>query len=150
MAFPAIRGKGIGLNLNNIPQINANKISLQGGQTYLIPAGTYMVSLGNYTIVQYFDPIMNQWVDWSCPPGEMATIDADGGNFRLANLTGCPVGAVVSSGGAATYTSTTAVNGIGTAATGITVTSSAGASKWVPVCSPVSNPFQYHAGPRSS
>src|SRR5262249_44793508 len=25
-----------------------------------------------------------------------------------------------------------------------------GASKWVPVCSPVSKPFQYHAGPRSS
>src|SRR5579863_7736687 len=25
-----------------------------------------------------------------------------------------------------------------------------GASKWVPVCSPVSNPFQYQAGPRSS
>src|SRR5271167_1076960 len=25
-----------------------------------------------------------------------------------------------------------------------------GASKWVPVCSPVSNAFQYQAGPRSS
>lgn len=133
MAFPAIRGKGIGMNLNNIPQINANKIQLAGGQTYLIPAGTYMVSLGLYTTLQYLDPVMNQWVDWSLAPGEMATIDADGGNFRLANLTGCPIGAVVSSGGAATYTSTTAVNGIGQTATGITVTVGAGGSKWVPV-----------------
>ena len=51
----------------------------------------------------------------------------NGGNFRLANLTGTPVGALITNAGSGS------TNGIGTAATGLTITPSAGGSVWVPV-----------------
>jgi hypothetical protein len=54
-------------------------------------------------------------------------VESDGGNFRLANLTGTPVSAMITNAGSG-YT-----NGIGTTATGLTVTASTGSSVWVPV-----------------
>ena len=141
MAFPRLGGQGIGLPnpLNNLAPlavtqgqqslnaIRTNEISLQAGEIFLIPAGTFMITVGKYSFLQYLDPVSTRWITYDTTVQKTIQIDSDGGNFRLANLTGTPIGALITNAGSG-YT-----NGIGTVATGLTVTASAGSSVWVPV-----------------
>jgi hypothetical protein len=98
------------------------EISLASGQTYLIqPAGWYELMLGPYTVLQYYDPVLGTWRTVGggngYGSGGVEYLYSDGENFRLANLTGCAVGAIVTNHGSA-YTSAP------------TVTASAGSSVW--------------------
>lgn len=137
MAFPRIGGPGIALtNPANYPTAPAgsaftplysNVVSLAAAETYLIPAGTYYLKMGGYTMVQFLDPVTTQWRGLSTTWDPNKPIESDGGNFRLANLTGTPISAMITNAGSG-YT-----NGIGTTATGLTVTASTGSSVWVPV-----------------
>jgi hypothetical protein len=66
----------------------------------MVPSGQYMLLLGRYTFLQFWDPIANIWRN--VQTGGMAPafpVTSDGSNFRLANLTGTVVGAVVTNGG---------------------------------------------------
>ena len=118
MAFPRIGGPGIGFSLSNQA---TNAITLPAGNTYIIPAGTYLVTPGPLTFIQYLDPVTGIWrtlpTDGSSDP---TIIDSDGANLRLANLTGCPTGALITNAG------TGLTNGFGT----VTITPSAGTSVW--------------------
>jgi hypothetical protein len=106
-----------------------NVVTLGAGSIYNILPGTWWVKTGPYTFLQWFDPFGNQWKIRPCQKEDTVFVESDGSNWRLANTTGCPIGAVITTGGATNpYT-----NGIGTAATGVTVTPSAGSSVWVPV-----------------
>jgi hypothetical protein len=161
MAFPRIGGAGIALNLNNAlgsaqqfgSQIlsssgftqsqGSDVVTLAASQTFIIPAGTYLVSTGPYTSLQWLEPVSNAGLNtntnltsavngiWRTCNADLAqrpmVIDSDGGNWRLANLTGCPVGAAITNAGSG------GTNGIGQAATGMVVAPSAGGSTWVPV-----------------
>lgn len=137
MAFPRIGGAGIGLtNPANYPTapsgtaftpLNSNVVSLAASETYNIPAGTYYLKMGGYTMLQFLDPVTSQWRGLSTTWDPNKPIESDGGNFRLANLTGTPISAMITNAGSG-YT-----NGIGTTATGLTVTASTGSSVWVPV-----------------
>jgi len=100
-----------------------NRISLAPGQTWLIqPAGWYWVKPGPYTALQIYDPILLSWVTvgGGSASADPLYIGSDGENYRLANLTGCAVGASVTNVGSG-YTSAP------------TVTASAGSSVWRPV-----------------
>jgi hypothetical protein len=157
MALPRIGGGGFPLNLNGAfasqlplpgPQTasaaqftagiaNASNIlSLPAGGVYLLPAGTFYIEPGPVTSLQFLDPVSNFWRTInSTPLAGGFNVDADGGNVRLANLTGCPIGALITNAGSAgVYT-----NGIGSTATGLTVTPSAGGSVWVPVVGGTNN-----------
>ena len=139
MAFPRIGGAGIPLsiasglvpNYAGSPPVAAgftNVVTLPAGQTFVIPGGTYFVAPGAYTALQWNDPVSGLWRTIAADNQSVALIlDSDGANFRLANLTGTPIGALITNAGTG-YT-----NGIGSAATGLTITPSAGASTWVPV-----------------
>lgn len=125
-----------------------NIISLAAGECYMIPPGTWWVKPGPYTFLQWLDPVQSGTALLAGVSGQTANsgvvgfwrtkptaadrevyVESDGSNFRLANITGCAIGAVITTGGATNpYT-----NGIGQSVTGVTVTPSAGASKWVPV-----------------
>ena len=125
-----------------------NVVNLAAGEVWMIPAGTWWITPGPYTFLQWLDPLtagssLTAGVSgqvspsgvvglWRTKPTAATRADyviSDGSNFRLANMTGCAIGAVITTGGATNpYT-----NGIGSTATGVTVTPSAGASKWVPV-----------------
>src|SRR5277367_1343283 len=77
MAFPRIGGQGIGLNLGNavgsaqqlgsqilssagfIQAQGSNVVTLSGGETLAIPAGTFLVAPGPYTSLQWFEPVSN-------------------------------------------------------------------------------------------
>jgi len=75
-------------------------INLTSGQIYTIPSGQYTVIPGLYTFLQFFDPVTQLWRNLQSGPQGMPTvISSDGSNMRLANLTGCMVGASVTTAG---------------------------------------------------
>ena len=83
-------------------------VTLQSGQFAVLPAGQYMVALGKYSVMQYYDPISTTWRNFNnAYNGNPFPFVSDGFNYRIINLSGCVVGAVVTNGG----TSNTAKNG---------------------------------------
>lgn len=117
--MPLVFG-GPGVSAAN--KLGFGEISLASGQTWLIqPSGWYEIRPGKYTCLQYYDPILQTWRTVGGGDGEYGGsvhyIFSDGENFRLANLTGCVVGALLTNHGSA-YTSAP------------TVTASAGGSIW--------------------
>jgi hypothetical protein len=99
---------------------------LSAGQIYNIPAGNWYITPGPYTSLQYLEPVSGIWRNFGASPTQTPTfIVTDGGNYRLANITGCPVGAIITNAGATGLTT-----GIGLAATTLGVAPSAGGSVW--------------------
>jgi hypothetical protein len=104
-------------------------LSLLSGQVYNIPNGEYLVQPGPYTFLQYYDPVIQQWRNFSGPFNQPVNIAAgDGVNYRLFNATGTVVGGVVTNGG----TANTAKNGVwpagSSSVTGVVATTTAGAA----------------------
>lgn len=132
MAFPRLGGAGIGLTIaqglvpnfaGNPPVVAGltNTIQLAAAEIWNIPAGTYMVIPGPYTCLQFLDPVTGTWRTINAENGiQPIVLDSDSANFRLANLTGTPVGGLITNAGSAL------TNGFGT----VTITPSAGASVW--------------------
>jgi hypothetical protein len=119
-------GQGIPLGLRGQA---TNAVRVAPGQSYNIPPGNFMLTSGPYTSLQWLDPVTGKFRTVGASPlNAPQFIQSDGGNYRLANLTGCPVGALITNAGGANAT-----NGIGSAATGLTITPSTGASVWQPI-----------------
>lgn len=96
-------------------------VSLQPGQTFLFPAGEWQVALGRYSSLQWYDTNRALWRSFPTQSASFHIVSSDGSNFRLANTTGCPIGAVITHVGAGNAT-----NGYNT----VGVTVSAGNSTW--------------------
>lgn len=99
---------------------SAGPLTLAAGQIYVIPAGQFFIQPGDYTFLQVKDAITGIWKVASTDPSAGRVVLSDGQNFRLANLTGCCMGALVTNVGSG-YTSAP------------TVTASAGASAWTAI-----------------
>ena len=120
-----LSGPGIGLPfpqnlyptlLQNAPvDPSSNRITLQPGEVFIVPAGDYIFGLGMYTIMQFLDPITNVWTTASGAAWNrgMSFVSSDGFTVRLANLTGCVVSASVINGGTGYAQSTTTITAIG-------------------------------------
>lgn len=93
-------------------------ISLVSGQAVNALPGQYQVGNGTYSTIQWYDPITTLWRPL-VSSGQTGSFElsADGYNYRVANLTGTVVGAIVTNGGTATMT-----NGIYPANTGAAIT----------------------------
>lgn len=108
MAFPRIGGPTLGLTTQpltfstlGVPNDQGdNVVTLAAGQTFNLPAGTFLVQPGPYTFLQWKDPVPNVWRTVQTAATTIHQIDSDGGNYRLANLTGCVIGAAITTGGA--------------------------------------------------
>jgi len=116
-----ISGPGIGLQLpqnlyptalQNAPyDASTNRIGLAPGDTLPIPAGTWYVNLGMYSVLQFLDPVTGIWsmgpnAGWT---GGIQYVKSDGFNVRVANLLGCPVSASVQGTGSNYVQATTTV-----------------------------------------
>jgi hypothetical protein len=110
-----LSGPGLGLplptnlypsGLQNAPiDISSNQLCLAPAQQIPLPAGDWYVTLGLYTILQFLDPVTGTWYT---PTGAAWNrgcihVTSDGFNVRIANITGAPVGAVVTNYGAGGY-----------------------------------------------
>lgn len=131
MASTPSRGPGIPVTLQTLipynpvtrydyTKTNVNELLLGSGETFLIPAGQWYVNNGPYTFYQVKDPITGLWRSTDQTPKAGALVTSDGANHRLANLTGCALGAVITNVGSG-YTSAPAV------------AASAGASAWTAI-----------------
>lgn len=108
--------------LNNAAQdVSNNKIDLSPGDVFIIPAGTWWIGSGANSFLQYLDPITGIWSGSGSYRGTQVYVKSDGANVRLANLTGCPIGAVVAGGGTG-FTQATAA-----------ITANIGGSTWQPI-----------------
>ena len=109
-------GVGNVLTLKSLP---GNVFDLPPGQAQTLPAGSLAVRTGIYTAIQQLDPISGIWrtVGGGINGGGIEFIQSDGVNYRIANQTGCAVGALLTTAGSS-YT------------TAPTVTASAGGSIW--------------------
>jgi hypothetical protein len=128
-----LSGVGVGLQLNQFlyPQdliasfggsvdVSTNEVVLAPGCALPLMRGDWMIDLAGSAIVQYLDPTTNVWrIPRTGFRASYQFVQSDGANVRVANLTGCPVAAVVTNAGS------------GYPTTGTTCTSSgAGGSTW--------------------
>ncbi len=88
--------------------------------TGITMSGEFIVRAGDYTDIQFYDSTLNIWRNYNGYDGSPSVINSDGTNYRLANTTGCVIGAVITNAGSGL------TNGFNTVA----VTPSAGASTW--------------------
>ncbi len=102
-----------------------NVISLASGGVWYPPSGTYLITTGSQTIVQWWDPTDAIWRQYAGPE-TLAQISCDGANYRLLNNSGTCVGANITNAGSG------GVNGIGPNQTGSTVTFAAPATGGAP------------------
>lgn len=113
MAIPRIGSTGVGLPFplqNNISADNAR--SLAPGTKYIIPAGQYYLQLDSVSVYQVLDPVSGLWVNQGLPlAGDLIT--SDGVNHRICNLSGCAVGALVTTAGTGYLTAPTVTPSIG-------------------------------------
>lgn len=139
MPFPRFGAQGQALNAGLLAYANpsasnatypgSNAVAIQAGSTFLIPSGSYMVTPGPYTSLQQNDPISGKWMTVGASASFMSfPVNSDGTNWRLANLTGCAVAALITTGLA-----TGCTTGIGSSVVGTTATASTGGSTWVPI-----------------
>ena len=99
--------------------LNSTTVVLEAGQCWSVPSGRWFVKPGKYTVFQEFDPITQIWraIGAGSTAAVSEVVFSDGNNYRLANQTGCPIGAIVKTAGSG-YT------------TAPTVVASAGGSVW--------------------
>jgi hypothetical protein len=109
----------------------SNRIALNAGQEVPIPAGDWYISLGFYLVLEFLDPVTGVWAVGSTggQRSGQVFIKSDGFNCRIANRTGCPIGAtILASGSGYTQASTSIVVTGAPAGVGGTALST-----WVPI-----------------
>jgi hypothetical protein len=102
-------------------EASTNYIALSGGDVQTIPAGRWWVDLGAYSVLQYLDPVTGVWRSFSSARSQPLQVVSDGFTRRVANLTGCPIGAIVNNGGSSFAGSTA------------TITANVGGSLWTAI-----------------
>lgn len=98
-------GPGINSTLRGQP---SNFYTLAAGTVQLIPAGPWYVRAGKYSIVQKLNQITNTWESYGDGGDASIFVQSDGVNWRVANLTGQVIGALVVNSGSG-FTSAPAV-----------------------------------------
>jgi len=87
-------------SLYNAPiPLPGNTLMLWPGQEIYVPPGNFFVDPGLYSFLQFLDPITQTWRTYNSARGKMTYVKSDGINVRVANVLGCPVGAIVTDGG---------------------------------------------------
>jgi hypothetical protein len=100
-------------------------LTLQSGGVWYPPAGTYLITTGSQTIVQWYDPTDGIWRQYAGPES-INQLSCDGTNYRLLNNSGTCVGGNITNAGSG------GTNGIGPVQTGSTVSFAAPAAGGAP------------------
>jgi hypothetical protein len=97
-----IRFGGPGVT-NTLADLTSNQFALQAGGVWQPPANGYWATLGRYSQLQQYDPVMTIWRPISGVK-QNVFFSCDGVNQRIANTSGCVVGAFLTAAGSG-YTS---------------------------------------------
>ena len=90
-------------------------VGLGGGEIWYMPPGGYYCNLGSVTLLQVFDNVNQIWRNIGYPGGNLQVTESDGFNYRLVNMSGNIAAVNITNAGSG------GTNGIGTAATGVTI-----------------------------
>ncbi len=127
-----LSGPGLGLQLpqnlypselQNAPyDTPTNKLALAPGDCLVIPAGDWYINLGMYNVLQFLDPVTGLWAlgPDQAYAGPFTFLKSDGFTTRVANLTGCIVGAAITAQGSAYVQASTTISIVG--ASGVAMT----------------------------
>lgn len=108
--FPTYNtGANVPAGIPQYAQQAVGPLALPPGASELIPAGQFLVQPGPYSFLQAKDPITGTWRTLGTSTHGARTVLSDGQNFRLANLSGCAVGAFITNVGSG-YTSAPSVS----------------------------------------
>jgi hypothetical protein len=108
--------RGIGISFPQQGPANGDGvICLPSGGIYVPPAGEYVVQLGPQSNLQWFDGTQQAWRTLQ-PSDALNMLSCDGSNYRIINMSGVTIGASITNAGSG------GTNGIGSTATGVTVT----------------------------
>ena len=81
-------------------QVRSFPLTLAPGQAVIAPSGQYVVTLGAYTTVQWYDSQTQTWRNMQTPANsDVQLLSADGYNYRLCNISGTVAGAYLTNGG---------------------------------------------------
>ena len=114
--MPRFGGQGQNLTLKGVPSnlytLPAGGVMLLGPPNFV--AGEIGVRVGKYSTLQNLDPITGIWkrVGGGVMAGGYEYIYSDGANYRIANQSGCVVGALITNVGSG-YTSAPTVTATG-------------------------------------
>ena len=120
LPFPTATYPGGTLITTDPAAHSTNFFDLAPGATYQIPAGDWSVYVGSQNTLQILDPVLQTYRAFATTQNRSQVIRSDGANWRVANLTGCAIGAEITNAGSG-YTSAP------------TVTASAGGSTWTAI-----------------
>ena len=117
MAFLNAPGAGLPIPTNLYPSelyqstqdFNNGQIMLSGAASIVIPRGTWLYNTGLYSALQFLDPVQNAWRTFA-PPRQTKMVSSDGFNYRIANLSGMPLGSVVTTKGSGYAQATTSIS----------------------------------------
>ncbi len=120
MAGP-LSGPGVGLQL---PQslypselggapydYPSNYVALAAGDAIPVPRGDWLISLGSYCVLQFLDPVNANWsvIATAAWDAGLQYLQSDGFSYRIANMTGCPVGGLVNAAGSSWVQASTTI-----------------------------------------
>lgn len=111
--------------LQNAPQdASSNRLALAPGDSFVLPAGDWLVGLGMYNVLQFQDPVTNAWAtaSGSALNRGLSVVKSDGFTTRVANLTGCVMSASIVAGGTGYVQATTTITAVGTFGNGVAPT----------------------------
>lgn len=74
-------------------------VPLKPTQSLLVPSGNFIVDRGCYSDLQYWDAQSLMWRNFSSFGNAPVMVASDGQNVQIANTTGCPIAAVVTTRG---------------------------------------------------
>lgn len=141
-----IAGAGVGLPFPQAPypvtegtnpyRPPSNRFSLSPAQTFVIPAGSWIISAtGTISAVQFLDPVRQEWTNYVGPGAAFqALVISDGVNWRVNNLSNAAYGGLVTAAGS------------GYAQASTTVTAATGNSTWQPIIGGALGAFTVVAG----
>ena len=96
MPGPVYGGQGVTGGLRGQ---TSNVYEIKAGTAQLVPSGQWYYEGGPYCAYQEYDSITGIWRSIRNDPRAGRTIRSDGANFRIANQSGCVVGALLTNAG---------------------------------------------------
>lgn len=125
MAYLNVPGNGLPIPTNLFPtelyqstqDWNNGQVTLSAAGQLIIPRGTWLANTGLFSAIQFLDPVQNAWRTF-VPPRATKMVASDGYNYRIQNLLGSILGAVITT------------KGSGYVQAGTTIAASAGNSVW--------------------
>lgn len=109
IGLPPPQGLWYPLPINQSYQPLGSAFELSAGAAMYIPPGWWLIRTGQYTQIQWLDPVSGAWIPITSIGSALYVITSDGADFRIINPTGLPVGALVTNVGSGYAQGTTIV-----------------------------------------